>query len=91
MKLQWTTKGLSDLARLHEFLAPANPTAAAKIVQSLAAAPTKLLSNPRLGERLQEFNPREVRRIVVSQYEIRYEIDATSIYILRIWHTREER
>jgi hypothetical protein len=32
------------------------------------AAPTRLLDFPRIGERLEEFNPREVRRIFVGQY-----------------------
>ena len=38
MELKWTNKGLSDLARLHDLLAPVNPAAAAHVVQSLAAA-----------------------------------------------------
>lgn len=40
MELQWTSKALSDLARLYEFLAPANRQAAALVVQSLTKAPT---------------------------------------------------
>jgi len=91
MNLQWTGKALSDLARLFEFLAPVNQAAAARIVQSLTAAPTKLLVNPRIGERLQEFEPREVRWILIGTYEMRYEIQESTIYILRLWHTREER
>jgi plasmid stabilization system protein ParE len=50
MELKWTNKGLSDLARLNDFLAPVNPAA-----------------------------------------ELRYEIQDQVIYILRIWHTREDR
>jgi plasmid stabilization system protein ParE len=91
MKLQWTSKALSDLARLYEFLAPANPSAAARTVQSLTGAPKRLLDQPRIGERLDEFDPREVRRILVGQYEMRYEIQNATLYILRIWHTREDR
>ena len=91
MQLKWTSKALADLARLYEFLAPVNRSAAARTVQSLTAAPTNLLLNSRLGERLEEFEPREVRRILVGRYEMRYEIQEDSLYILRIWHTREER
>jgi len=91
MQLKWTSKALSDLVRLYEFLAPVNQNAAAHTVQILTAAPTKLLMNPRMGEQLFEFDPREVRRIIVSQYEIRYEIQESTIYILRLWHTREDR
>lgn len=91
MNLQWTGKALSDLARLYEFLAPVNQPAAARIVQSLAAAPANLLVNPRIGERLEEFEPREVRWILVGTYEMRYEIQESIIYVLRLWHTREAR
>lgn len=91
MELKWTSKALSDLARLYEFLAPANQPAAARTVQALTAAPTGLLANPRLGERLEEFDPREVRRILVGRYEMRYEIQGATLFVLRLWHTREDR
>jgi plasmid stabilization system protein ParE len=91
MELKWTSKGLSDLARLYDFLVPVNPAVTARVVQSLTAGPSGLRGNPRIGERLEEFDPREVRRILVGNYEIRYEIQDNTIYILRIWHTREER
>ena len=74
MQLKWTSKALADLARLYEFLAPVNRSAAAHTVQSLTAAPTNLLNNPRMGERLEEFEPREVRRLLVGHYEMRYEL-----------------
>ncbi len=91
IKVEWTGEALSDLTRLYEFLAPINPRAAAHIVQSLTAAPIKLLEYPRIGEQLEEFSPREVRRILVGNYEMRYEIDRSTIYIVRLWHTRESR
>lgn len=91
MELKWTSKALSDLARLYEFLAPVNQPAAARAVQALTEAPTTLLTNPRVGEQLFQFEPREVRRILVGQYEIRYEIVDDIIYVLRLWHTREDR
>ncbi len=57
-------------------------------MQSLRAAPARLLrDNPRLGPRLEDFNPSEVRRLFVGDYEIR----ADAIIVLRLWHTRENR
>ena len=91
MELKWTSKALSDLVRLYDFLAPVNKQAAARIVQSLTAAQARLREYPRIGEKLEEFGPREVRRILVNHYEMRYEIRESKIYVLRIWHTREER
>lgn len=91
MELKWTSKALSDLVRLYEFLTPVNQQAAAHTVQALTKVSGKLLMNPRLGEQLFEFESREVRRIIVNHYEMRYEMQGSTIYILRLWHTREDR
>ena len=32
-----------------------------------------------------------VRRIQIGHYEMRYEIVDATIYLLRLWHTREDR
>lgn len=68
-----------------------NQPAAARTVQQLTAAPTTLLTNPCIGERLEEFDPRDVRRILVGHFKMRYEIADSTIYLLRLWHTREDR
>lgn len=91
MRIQWTSKASSDLARLHEHLKPVAPEAAARVVQQLSRAPGRLLDFPRLGEKLEAYEPREVRRVIVGNYELRYEIAAGIIFILRLWHCRENR
>jgi plasmid stabilization system protein ParE len=91
MVLQWTTSADRDLVRLHAFLHPFNPRAAAQIVQQLVAAAEQLLTYPQLGERLAEFVPRDVRRLIVGDYELRYELTDTTITVLRLWHGREDR
>jgi plasmid stabilization system protein ParE len=91
VRLQWTSKASADLVRLHAFLEPVAPDAAARVVQQLAQAPDKLLQFPRIGEKLEAYEPREVRRIIVGHYEMRYEIADGVIFILRLWHSREGR
>jgi hypothetical protein len=46
---------------------------------------------PRLGERLPGFGRREVRRVLVQTYEVRYEIAGADLTVLRVFHTREDR
>ncbi len=41
------------------------------------------MEQPRIGERLEGFASREVRRIQVGNHEMRYEIQESTIYILR--------
>lgn len=91
MKIIWAPKAISDLARLHDFLAPVNPDAAAKAVQSLVTTADRLQHFPRMGERLDRYDPREVRRVFAGPYEIRYRLTTDSIFILRLWHGRERR
>ncbi|NDV86708.1 type II toxin-antitoxin system RelE/ParE family toxin [Aurantimonas aggregata] len=93
MKIKWTEKASSDLVRLYEHLRPVVPVPAARVVQQLARAPERLLDYPRLGERLEAYEPRDVRRILVGNYELRYEIEREreTIFILRLWHSRENR
>ena len=91
MKVRWTGKAASDLERLHAFLRPVAPEAAARVVLQLARAPDRLVEFPRIGEKLDGYEPREVRRLVVGDYELRYEIDAGTITIVRLRHRREHR
>jgi plasmid stabilization system protein ParE len=91
MKIRWTSKGHSDLVRLHEFLVSVNPQAAARAIRALVTAASRLPEHPRIGEKLEQFEPLEVRRILIGDYEMRYEIRGSTLYILRLWHTREDR
>ena len=91
MDLKWSKKAVSDIGRLYEFLETVDKAAAVRTVQMLTAVPTKLLTNSRIGEKIEEFSPREVRRFLIGRYEICYEIKSNTIYVLRMWHTRENR
>ena len=91
MTLRWTGKAQSDLARLHAFLAHMNPDAATQTASAIVAGIAKLLVHPRLGHKLDQFSPLEVRRVLIGDYEIRYALERDAITILRLWHTREDR
>lgn len=91
MRVSWTSKALGDVARMHAFLAPVSPKAAATVVRKLTAAPKVLATQPRIGTPLTEFAPRDVRRLIVGDYELRYELAGDGVFVLRVWHTREDR
>lgn len=91
MALRWTASARADLVRLHEFLEAVNPKAAALAVRHLVAGAKRIPARPRLGQRLHEFSGREVRRLLVGNYEIRYELVGRDVFVLRIFHAREER
>ncbi|MDP1902562.1 MAG: type II toxin-antitoxin system RelE/ParE family toxin [Rubrivivax sp.] len=91
MRVIWTSRALSDLLWLHAFLAPADPRAARSVFEQLKAGPRHLQAHPRLGERVPDFGEREVRRLIVGDYEMRYEVKPDATWILRLWHSREDR
>ncbi len=91
MRVIWTSKALSDLVRLHAFLATGHPLAARLVFEQLKGGPRHLQAHPRLGERVPDFAEREVRRLIIGDYEMRYEVKPDAIWILRLWHTREDR
>jgi plasmid stabilization system protein ParE len=91
MALRWAASAYAVLRRIHAFLEPVNPTAAFRAVMQLINRVERIPANPRLGERLERFGGREVRRVLVKDYEVRYEIRDTDIIVLRVFHTREER
>lgn len=91
MLLRWTTSAERDLARLHSFLSTINPRAVTQVVQQLVTGAEQLTNYPQLGVRLEEFAPRDVRRVIIGDYELRYELTDKMINILRLWHGREDR
>lgn len=51
----------------------------------------RLTELPRIGERRGRYPRREVRRIFIGDYELRYELTTSTVIVLRLWHTREDR
>ena len=91
MKVIWTPRAVSDLWRLHDFLEVHSPRAAANVVQMLSRAPDRLEEFPRIGLRLEEFEGAEIRRLVVGDYDIRYQVSDDAVFVLQIWHGKEDR
>jgi len=89
VKLQWAAKALADLHDLtKEF---ESPRTAARVIQRLVAVPDVLAEFPRMGVALADFAPREVRRFIVDDYEIRYELTDTALIVTDVFHTRQDR
>ena len=91
MEVKWTSSAHRDLVRLYEFLAAVDLRAAKKAVKQIIGQAKLLRSHPLLGVELEAYAPRDVRRLIIADYEVRYEVTATTLYVLRLWHTREDR
>ncbi|WP_417489875.1 type II toxin-antitoxin system RelE/ParE family toxin [Maricaulis sp.] len=91
MRLVWSNLALADLERLHQFLAPVNLRAAGEAVREIVGSEARLRALPRIGTRLDGFGGRDVRRLLIGWYQLRYELTKDRIIILRVLHSREVR
>ena len=91
MPVQWTEKALIDIERVYTFLAQYDRDAAVALALRLDSAPDKLLVHPRLGERVEAYVTKEVRKLTIGRYVMHYEAVGDQIVILRVWHSRELR
>lgn len=90
MKLQFSRAALHDLVRLREFIATHSPVAANRVADRLLRAIKGLVVTPRIGRPVDDF-PGEVREFIFGRYVVRYEVRKSMLYILRIWHGRENK
>lgn len=92
MKLLYASEAVRDLERLREFIAEKNPAAAQRISGELLKGIQNLKQFPQLGVEVPRApDPKRVRDLVVDRYVVRYLALDAAIYILRIWHHKEDR
>jgi len=92
MKLAYSQEAIADLIRLREFIATKNPQAATKIATSIRQGITQLKKFPYLGVAVAHApDPEIIRDLIIGQYIVRYLIHPKQLYILRIWHHKEQR
>ncbi|CAC9532622.1 hypothetical protein [uncultured Gammaproteobacteria bacterium] len=85
-----TTGVLSDLIRLREFIADKNPTATSRISSELKQEINKLSISSQIGiEVSKATDPKKIRDLFVGNYTIRYLVANDDIFILKLWHDKE--
>lgn len=91
MTIRWSHEARGDVDRLADFVAAHDPKKAKEIELELSEAPKKLLQFRRLGSRLSDYDPLEVRELRVRGYLLRYQLVGDDIRVLRAFHGREDR
>ena len=90
MKLIFSRAAVYDLVRLREFIAQHSPAAAQRVAQRLRGAIERLVDMPQIGRPVENL-PGKIRELIFGKYVVRYEVRQQSLYILRIWHGKEDR
>ena len=89
MRLLFTQSAQQDLVRLREFIAKNDPQAAGRVSQRLLTSIRRLRDQPRMGINVEDLPG--VQDFVAGNYVVRYTVLEDEIFILRIWHGREDR
>ncbi|GKX53929.1 plasmid stabilization protein [Leminorella grimontii] len=91
MEIYWTLKAQSDLERIYLFALQYTHLHAEDILDRLITGSTLFTTYPAIGTPQSRYAPREVRKFLPDDYEIHYEVKDNAIFIVDVWHTKEER
>jgi len=90
MKVSFTPEAVADLKRLRKFIELKNPIAAQRIANELLSGIEKLKAFPEIGLKvIRAPQPHLVRDLFIGNYTVRYFIGNNEIFILRMWHGKE--
>jgi len=90
MKVRYSSESIDDLHRVVEFVEEKNPFAARRIAIDLQEGVEKLKQFPKIGlPVLKASDPEQIRDLYITNYSVRYLIAEEIIYVLRIWHDKE--
>lgn len=90
MNIRYSPEAIDHLQRVVEFVEVKNPFAARRIAIDLQEGVDKLKQFPKIGlPDLKAYDPEQVRDLYIVNYTVRYLITGEIIYVLRIWHNKE--
>jgi plasmid stabilization system protein ParE len=91
-QLRWSQAALSDVARLHDFLAPKSREAAQRAVSAIRQGVKLLANHPEMGRPIEDL-PTEFREWIIEfgsgAYVALYHYDGKEVVILAVRHGRE--
>lgn len=88
--VEYSPESIADLQRVVEFVEVKNPYAARRIAIDLQEGVSKLKQFPQIGlPVIKAPDPEKIRDLYVRDYTVRYLIADQTIYILRVWHNKE--
>ncbi|QBH95595.1 type II toxin-antitoxin system RelE/ParE family toxin [Limnobaculum zhutongyuii] len=90
MEIYWTLKARDDLERIYRFALQYSRQHADEVLDRLITGSSGLITYPAIGVPQTRYQPREVRKVLFDDYEIHYEVKDSDIFIVDIWHTKEE-
>jgi toxin ParE1/3/4 len=90
-RIVWSDSARDRAAELSDFIAEENPAAARRVIQDLLDRVEVLSDHPELGRRFSEEIDASLRRLVIGNYIVVYQIEDVreTITVLAVRHFRE--
>ena len=90
IEVEYSPESMKDLQRIVEFVEVKNPYAARRIAIDLQEGIFKLKQFPEIGlPVIKAPDPEKIRDLYIGAYTVRYLITSGIVYILRVWHSKE--
>ncbi len=90
-RVQWSASGLDRLIGILDFIAQDNPAAARQVVDDLLAKVEVLAEHPRIGPIFSEEAGPNLRRLILGQYIVVYQIQEAKrlVSVIAVRHSRQ--
>ena len=88
----WRTRAKLDLKRIKQYLKKndVDNETIEEILNKIGVTPNHLLQFPKIGRLIKTSSKKEMRRILVKEYKIFYELKNNNIFILKVLHAKED-
>jgi plasmid stabilization system protein ParE len=90
MKVKYSPESIKDLKRVIEFIGSKNLYTARRVAIDLQEGVDRLKQFPEIGLPVSSAkDPKVIRDIYIGNYTARYLITENILYVLRVWHNKE--
>jgi toxin ParE1/3/4 len=85
-RVVWSRRALQDVEAIADYIANDSPAYAAVVVKSIIHQTRMLVSFPRSGRKVPEFDDEEIREVIAYSYRIIYRLQQDELLISAVIH-----
>ena len=90
MKVEFSPESIEDLTRLRKFIKYKNPIAARRVSAELLEGIERIKQFPQIGLGVTSApDPVSISDLIIDNYTVRYLLGKNVVFILRVWHKKE--
>jgi toxin ParE1/3/4 len=86
MKVEWTSNAISQLKRIHDYIAKDSEFFAKRMVDRLTSRSIQIQAHPLSGQIVPEFGNESIREVIEGPFRVVYQSSANTVYVLAVIH-----